>query len=179
MRIGWIILLPLCLITAAAAEDTEKLPDPFIDCLFIGDTSLQVEAALEDDGWETITEWYDLHIDPIYRVSGEKENRTLIYDFNVYGRLYHIKYLELWSSIKTRDDAYSAWSDWLNTIFGTSGMGDDGYPAWASEEYEVKLYDRTFYKDLNTTPTVMITITHKSNYIFPTEDQVIIRHKDD
>ncbi len=179
MRIGCLMLLPLCLAMTAAAEDAVKLPDPFIDGLFIGDTSLQVEAALEDDGWETITEWYALDIDPVYRVTGEKGNRTLIYDFNVYGRLYNVKYLEQWSAIKTRDNACETWSEWLSTIFGTSDMGDDGYPYWEREGYEAKLYDRTFYKDLNTMPTVMITITRKSNYIFPTEDQVIIKHKED
>jgi hypothetical protein len=179
MRIGCLILLPLCLAVAASAEDTAKLPDPFIDGLYIGDISMQVEAALKEDGWEITTEWYNLDIDPIYRVNGEKGNRRLFYEFNVYGRLCHLKYLEQWPAIKTRDSACETWSEWLSTIFGASDKGADGYPHWASEGYEAQMYNRTFYDDLNTIPTVMINIFPKNNYVLPTEDEINIRHKDD
>ncbi len=179
MRIGCLILLPLCLAVAASAEDTVKLPDPFIDGLFIGDIATQVEAALKEDGWETTSEWYNLDIDPIYRVTAEKENLRLFYEFNVYGRLGQVKYLEQWPAIKTRDNACETWSEWLSTIFGASDMGDDGYPHWASEGYEAKMYNRTFYDDLNTMPTVMITIFPKSNYVLPTENEVNIKPRGD
>ncbi|MCK4594953.1 hypothetical protein KAU45_10660 [bacterium] len=180
MRIWRSLALLSCLLfVAALAEEAERLPDPFLDGLLIGDNQLDVQAALEENGWETSAEWYNVDFDPIFRVRGEMDNRVLIYEFNVYGRLYHLNFLEHWSSIGGLNSAYATWSEWLKIFYGTPEEGDDGYPSWSVGGYEIKIYDRTFIARENTSPTMMINIFPESKYFFHTEDEVIIRSRED
>jgi len=160
MRIGWIILLPLFLATVAAAEDTDKLPDPFLDGLFIGDTSLDVEAALVENGWETSEEWYNVPTDPVFRVRGESDNRKLIYDFDVYGRLLSMTFLEQWPSISGGTRAFSIWREWLKTCFGEPIEETEHDSYWSDSGYEIKIYDKTFIAGESRAPTTMV-------YIYP------------
>jgi hypothetical protein len=158
MRIGWLILLPLCLAVAAAAEDTERLPDPLLDGLFIGDTSLQVEAALKAGGWETSSDWSNLDLDPTFRVRGKSDNRTLIYNFNVYGRFVFMTYLEQWSSIGGCNKAFPIWLEWLKMYYGEPFEVDEHHSFWSYLGYEIKLYDKTYIAGETDTPTTMINI---------------------
>ncbi len=158
MRIGCLILLPLCLAVTAAADDTERMPDPFLDGLFIGDTSLQVEAALKEAGWETSSEWRNLDIDPTFRVRGVSGNRTLIYSFNVYNRFVLLTYLEEWSSIGGCNKAYPIWLEWLKMYYGEPNEVDEHQAHWSYMGYEVKLYDKTYIAGETETPTTMINI---------------------
>jgi hypothetical protein len=158
MRIGWIILLPLCLTAAAADEVGDQLPDPFLDGLFVGDTSLKVEDALKENGWKTSEEWFNLETDPIFRVRGEMDNRKLLYEYNVYGRLYYLTYLEQWSSIGGCYKAFSIWYEWLKMYYGEPVEENEHYVHWSNSGYEIKLYDKTYIAGESTTPTTMVNI---------------------
>jgi len=158
MRIGWIILLPLFLACVAAAEDTDKLPDPFLDGIFIGDTSLDVEAALVENGWETSDEWYNVATDPVFRVRGEAGNRKLIYDYDVYGRLLSMTFLEQWSSIAGCKSAFSIWREWLKMCFGEPIEETEHDSHWSNSGYEIKIYDKSFIAGESRAPTTMVNI---------------------
>ena len=158
MRIRPMIFIPLILAVAAAAEDAEKLPDPILEGLFIGATSLEVEASLEENGWETETEWYNDETDPIFRVRGESDNRKLIYDYDVYGRLYYMTYLEQWFSIGGCHKAFLNWLEWLKMYYGEPTEENEHQSFWSNSGYEIKLYDKTYIAGESSTPTTMISI---------------------
>ncbi len=180
MRIWRLFFILPCLLSATVtAQGHEPLPDPFLDGLLIGDNQFDVQAALEENGWETSVEWYNVDIDPIFRVRGEMDNRVLIYEFNVYGGLYHLNFLEHWSSIERLNSAYAIWSEWLKAFYGTPEEGDDGYPSWSVGGYGIRIYDQTFITRENTSPTMMINIFPERKYVLPTEDEVIIKDRED
>ncbi|HUT99054.1 MAG TPA: hypothetical protein VM054_08260 [bacterium] len=158
MRIGWMIFLPLCLATVAMAAETQTLPDPFLDGLSIGDTSLQIEATLKANGWETSNEWYNVETDPVFRVRGESGNRKLIYDYDVYGRLIFLTYLEQWPSIAECKKAFSIWREWLQMYYGEPIEVNEHDTHWSNSGYEIKIYDKTFIASESTTPTTMVNI---------------------
>jgi hypothetical protein len=159
MRTRRLVILLSCLVAAAvAAEETGKLPDPCLEDLFIGDDQLKVEAALRNGGWETSDEWYNTGTDPIYRLRGEMDNRKLLYEFDVYGRLYCLTYLEQWNSIDGCNDAFATWSEWLKLYYGEPGEEDKGQTFWITGGYDIRIYNQSFIAGESTMPTVMITI---------------------
>jgi hypothetical protein len=158
MRLGCLILLPLCLALTAAAEDTEKLLDPFLDGHYIGDDWLQVEAAMKEGGWDTSSQWHNLDIDPVYRVRGESGNRTLLYTYNIYYRFVFLAYLEQWSSIGGCNKAFKEWLEWLKVCYGDPDELNEHYAYWSRAGYEIKLYDKSYIAGESETPTTMINI---------------------
>jgi len=158
MRIGWMILPPLCVAIAAAAEDAEKLPDPFLDGVNVGDTSLVVKAALEENGWTTSEEWLNIERDPTLKLLGESGNRKLIYNYDQYGRLSFLTYLEQWPSLGGCEKAYEVWYDFLKMSYDEPAEETEHNAYWSVAGFEVKLYDSTFISGESTMPTMMINI---------------------
>lgn len=149
-------LLSCLLLVAGLAEEAERLPDPFLDGLSIGDNQLDVQAALEKNGWETSEAWYSVEFDPIFRVSGEMDNRKLLYEFDVYGMLYYLTFLEQWSSIDGCNNAYAAWSEWLKVFYKEPHEEGENFYQWTIGGYQIKIYDRFFIAGESTAPSIMI-----------------------
>ncbi|MCX7022131.1 MAG: hypothetical protein NTW26_07670 [bacterium] len=158
MRIGWIIIFPLFLATFAAAADTQPLPDPFLDGLFMEALPLQVKTALEENGWETTDDWSDIYNNPLYKIHGRQDNRTLIYQYDVYGRLTFMSYLEQWPSIAGCKKAYKIWYDWLKMYYGEPVEEDEHFAHWSNSGYEIKLFDKTYISGESSMPTTMVNI---------------------
>ncbi len=157
MRIWKLLALLSCLLLVAAlAEETERLPDPFLDGLFIGDDQLQVLSALDENGWETGEEWYNLETEPTFRIRGEVDNRKLLYEYDVYGRFKYLTYLEQWSSIEGCNDAYAAWLEWLKVFYKEPHEEGEIFHQWTIGDYEIKIYDRSFIAGESTAPSIMI-----------------------
>jgi len=146
------------MLSAAAADNAQRLPDPFLDGLFIGDEKPVVRAALEEDGWETSEEWFNESHETILRLLGERDNRKLLYSFDLYDQLTSIAYLEQWSSIAGCKEAYTNWKEWLKFCFGEPLEEENGATRWHREGVDIKLYDRTYIAGESERPTMMVDI---------------------